>query len=418
MSDPTTSALTWSKRLRADMPLLDFAVTRLKHRRPLEGRVLLLCQHQMQDELAQLDAFVELGADPHAIHWIDIPYTSHASVRAAAAADIGIPTENFSVHTFEPLGQYESYQIPRLKSWINDRWAEICAGRPLVVLDDGCYFLRALGSRPPPGPVALVEQTQRGIELTRKNADARVAARSVPVVNVAESRPKKILESPAIAAAVLTSLESDLSEIYGTARPVEDWLVLGWGSLGRAVSDLMDESRDRRSIWVAEVDPSRRSEARALGHPLWSGEDNRRFGAIIGATGTDVFAASPTFPLIDGGVLLSASSASVEFGRDRLLRRASAGLLRGPERAKSLHDHLRFEVDGREFVLANGGFPVNFDEGVVDRIPASEIQVTAACMVFGAAQAASAREPGVIDLDLEFTDSLLRAAGGLQGKSR
>ena len=399
------------------MPLLDLAVTRLKHRRPLEGKVLLLCQHQMQDELAQLDAFVELGADPSAIHWIDIPYTSRASVRAAAAAEIGIPTENFSVHTFEALGQYESYQIPRLRSWINERWAEVCGGRSLIVLDDGGYFLRALGARRPPGPVQLVEQTQRGIELTRQDADARMAARSVPVVNVAESRPKKMLESPAIATAVLTGLECDLAEIFGSVRPAGDWLVLGWGSVGRAVADLMDESRDRRSIWVAEVDPSRRSEAQALGHPLWSGDEDRRFGAIIGATGSDVFAAAPAFPLIDGGVLLSASSASVEFGRDRLLRRASAGLLRGPQRAQSLHDHLRFEFDGREFVLANGGFPVNFDEGVVDRIPASEIQVTAACMVFGAAQAASAREPGVIELDPEFTESLLRAAGGPQGKS-
>ena len=90
----------------------------------------------------------------------------------------------------------------------------------------------------------------------------------------------------------------------------------------------------------------------------------------------------------------------MEFSRDTLLRDQDTLRLRNRAEVRSLHDPLVFvdTAGGKTFTLLNGGFPVNFDRDVVDRIAPEAIQFTAALMVHAAARATEVRSPGIHEL--------------------
>jgi S-adenosylhomocysteine hydrolase len=100
-------------------------------------------------------------------------------------------------------------------------------------LDDGAYFLEALneikGSWS--SKLAIVEQTTRGLIKIRDRADLQSLLHRFPVINVAESRPKKEIEPRYIAENAITSLRKTLKEMSGSRC-----LVTGYGSIGKAVA--------------------------------------------------------------------------------------------------------------------------------------------------------------------------------------
>jgi S-adenosylhomocysteine hydrolase len=396
------------------MPALRQVVERARDRQPLRDRVLLLIQHQMEDGLAQVQALLDLGARPADVHWIDIPYTSRPAVRAELVR-MGAREENLWVHRFPALGSYEAYQLPRVRRWIDERWEGACGGRPLVVLDDGGYFLRALGPAPVDRRASVVEQTLRGIEVVRRCPEALGCLARVPLINVGESRPKKQLEPPAIARSVLAGLEGDFGEL-GVDPWSDPWLVVGWGSIGSAVGRALQARKPPAEIAVWDLDPGKVGAAGELGHRVPAAGDVDRFGVVIGATGEQTLDERVLRSLGDGALLASVSSASVEFCRDALLSQTDRFRLERRERIGDLHSHLLFRRDAeRSFVLLNGGFPVNFDRGIVDRIAPEDIQFTAALMVHAAVQAAEARSPGLHDVDREVSDALIAFAANVPG---
>jgi hypothetical protein len=254
------------------------------------------------------------------------------------------------------------------------------------------------------------------------------------VINVAESWVKLEHESPLIAESVNHELTRQLRvmEAAGidTGRRI---LVIGYGSIGRAVSE--EFAALGRVVEIFDTDTAKRAAAAADGHIVHDELHAalRGGGTIIGCTGLPTLGDDDYPHVPDGALLISASSADVEFQAWKLraagtcLGRphdwpevvAATGAPRDP--ADPRRDHPCFSLyriangQGR-FFLVNGGFPVNFTGGV-DPIVPEKIQLTRTLLYIGACQASRTAEPGLHDLD-DGRQQRLMELYGAQGNAR
>jgi S-adenosylhomocysteine hydrolase len=393
------------------LPLIERFVEFVAGRRPLEGFRLLLVQHQLSNQAAMVGLLIRLGADPTDIHWLDIPYTSNKEVREFTIAEYGLDPENLRVcDDYRVLDPYPYYQHKRAVETVIDLGKS--SDRPLVVLDDGAYVLKALSALHPsrwPRPIGIVEQTTRGIIKIRNSAAMRAVSRVVPLVDVAQSAPKTALEPPFIGMAVCASLERSLRPM-ATGRKLRSALVLGYGSIGEQVATYLTAQFgiDKKRVFIHDTARERLELAGRRGFSAWMREDlSRRFDIVIGCSGQSSFVLGDRQYLNDGALLASASSGAVELSRREFVELADASPLDDVEirrdglDERNLHADVEVKLVDRTITFANAGFPVNFDGGL-NTIPARFIQQTPVMMAAAAIQACGAvREQRNGQLELE-----------------
>ncbi len=287
----------------------------------------------------------------------------------------------------------------------------------VLLIDDGGRAIRLLHS----DRFAAIRPLFTCVEQTR--CGARVVADlslEVPVINVAESWVKLEYESPLIAESVTYELTKQLAAMHRAG--IENGaraLVIGYGSIGRAVSAVLRDSG--HDVAIYETDAGRRVAAFHDGfdvcHMLRPALE--RGGIIVGCTGLPVLDHEDYRHIGDGAVLISASSADVEF-RAWQLRRQGENLGRPQAWDKlsgsgSTHDMrtqhpcfslYRIQQQQRRFYLVNGGFPVNFDGGI-DPIEPRKIQLTRSLLFLGALQASRTFTAGLFDLDSDGQHQLM-----------
>jgi hypothetical protein len=286
--------------------------------------------------------------------------------------------------------------------------------RRLLLVDDGGRAIRMLHTAEFIDiceHFTCVEQTRAGIRAI-ENVDLRI-----PVVNVAESWVKLEHESPLIAQSVNTELMRQLRVLEKTGLSASrQALVIGFGAIGRAVS--AELSRCGRKVTVYDPDIDRRKAAFREGFRLCNDLHTALEGGglIVGCTGHPVLDDEDYDHIADGSILVSASSADVEFRGWKLrtnavpLGRPQSWLERGG-RFYRRHDgsvpaednHPCFclylvQRGEKSFYLVNGGFPVNFT-GEIDPIAPEAIQLTRGLLYCGAFQASRTYRPGLHDLD-------------------
>lgn len=389
------------------MPILDRWVRTHCSGKPLAGVTALFIQHQFGNQVPQTKALLELGLDPKRLFWLDVPYTSNARVREAIVG-LGIPSGNMLVaDDYRVLDPYAPYQRRRVQMLIHD-FLKNSPGR-LLVLDEGAYFLEAAACFEKRLPdVVAVEQTARGLIKLRSSAAMRQFAKGVPVVNVAESDPKKTLEPPFIGRAVCAALLHKLGHRFLPGHRGR-CLILGYGAIGSQVARFASDylGFDPGMIYVFDPKLRRRREAREQGFSIWRRDLTTRFNLVIGCSGRAAFTVSDYVYLDDDAVLASASSGSVELSREDFIELANSStiddikiLSQGLDEG-NIHSDLRFRLVDREVTFLNAGFPVNFD-GQVNCVPTRYMQPTATMMVSASIQAISCSANGLIDLDPDF----------------
>lgn len=412
------------------MGLVQWVIDRHRRAQPLQGWKVLFIQHQLENHLAQAQAMLALGLRPRDLHWIDIPYTSSPEIRAAVRA-LGVPAGNFRNHRYDLTQGYSSHQRARVARWISGFMQRHGDQVPLLVLDDGGYFLEALICfRRHFKRLAIVEQTTRGINKLKENIAIQYYCRHVPVVDVASSGPKKNVEPLFIARAVREAAGERLQRILRRTR-VElargKVLVLGYGAIG---SEVTREVRERfrlrpGQLFVFDTDRQKSGEAAGAGYPQWNADGgDHAFDLVIGCTGTRAFNMWNYVHLARRSVLISASSGSAEVAREDFVELADSCdvddiRIRDREtlRHRSIHSDITLDIVDHVVTIANGGFPINFD-GRLDRIPAEDIQITVAMMVGGAVQAVTTQPQGLTPLDPEFCDTLVDQFDGIRGGAR
>ena len=390
----------------------------------LSAHHLLMIQHQLGTNVALLRALVDDGIAPERTWFVDIPYSTHLRVREALLDLAGAPDRCPAPFT-DPLVDYGAAQLTRV---ISTLLAMHARGHQadLLVLDDGAYFMRALGILRAIGhPAAdafrgsrVVEQTTRGHEYLRIHADDLRQLR-IRAVSIARSVTKLQFEAPFVGASVATSLATRA----GRLRPqgVEHVAVLGFGAIGEACAGQLQLAFPDAAMTIVDGDPSRRRSARAA-HPdaaavltrlpaARRSRTGRPYDLVVGCTGRNSFTLQDRSLLAPGAILASGSSAAVEFDRAGFLDLADYRddddievIDREHTRAAGIHADITLRLDNQvEVVFANAGFPVNFD-GRLETLPEEAIEPTRCLMYAATHQVVRQEEAERRGLDRESDD--------------
>ncbi len=255
----------------------------------------------------------------------------------------------------------------------------------LLIVDDGGDLWTSIPWDALDGvKVAGVEQTQRGI--TRiQNSHLRIP----PVVSVASSGVKKLVESEFIGESIVQKL--DEFELLKSGRQIG---ILGMGSIGMAAFRALQA----RGVSALYYDPlsqlSETSDAEFSRSTIDRLINDSEI--IIGTTGTDALKGI-AFERIHGRkTFVSASSADVEFSA--LLQLALPTSDPFGVREVQVNDAFTAEI-------LNGGYPLNFDR-LKDATPSEDIVLTRALMYIGAMQAVKLIEDGVQERMIVEVDSV------------
>lgn len=254
--------------------------------------------------------------------------------------------------------------------------------KKLLVVDDGGDLWLSIPWKELEGvEIVGVEQTQRGI--TRIEGSN---AKTPPIISVASSGIKKLVESEFIG----ISIVKKLNELGAIPKSTQIG-ILGVGSIGSAVQRALT-TIGRTALCY---DPTYHSSDSTPENAISSIDVLlNRCDLIIGTVGADSITGTALERVSGSKVLASASSADVEFGSLLKLADPSSDIF-GTQIVK-VHSDLDLKI-------LNGGYPINFDR-IQDSTPDEDIVLTRCLLYIGAMQAAhllsiDEQNPGIYDLD-------------------
>lgn len=271
------------------------------------------------------------------------------------------------------VGKYSDciqYDIDQFWSEIS-KCKRVIECKKIIVLDEGGHLSSAVPDQLTHKTVAI-EQTRFG---TRKNNI------KVPTVQVAVCAAKRFFESQEIIEGVWRRLLND-----GKIKKETTFGVIGLGYLGSyLVKKLIQKGHkviayDIREETALALDVKRATAVQQL-------VDVSQI--IIGCTGYD---SVPSTISVTGTIeFISISSSDIEF---------SSLLLKHKAKRKEIHEPIKISTNTGEIVIANGGFPYNFD-GKQEYENESEIILTRLLMMAGIMQALSCDISGNIKMPLD-----------------
>jgi S-adenosylhomocysteine hydrolase len=268
-----------------------------------------------------------------------------------------------------------------LWSKVSEEKAKGQFSKMLIISDGGDLLTSIPWDRLQGVSITAVEQTQRGI------ARIETSNRQLPpIVSVASTGIKKTLESQMIAHSVIAKLQE-----FQLFTPGQKVGVIGAGSIGSTIIHLLMQM----NLDVSYYD-STHYEDNMSGATIKVSLDSllNDCDLIIGTTGTDALRGIAFERAHGHKILVSASSADVEFYT--VLKLAPLTDQPFDTRKLSLHDDLTVEI-------LNGGYPINFDRNG-DAAPSEDIVLTYSLMYIAAMEAVELirqqqLKPAFYDLD-------------------
>lgn len=380
---------------------------------------VIFAQHFLGDLVAFARTMQSLGLRKELGWFIDIPYASNSIVRQKLR-ELGFPQGNFApAIDLSPLESYQPTQFFRASNLFENAISEGIkyGARRTIIIDDGGHSTMARFAinkvaRPSAHPVVVVEQTGYGMKLHRQVALPALAI----LINIAESPAKLEYESPVIARTILRKTQNLLSETQLPFNSTDTFAIFGYGSIGKAVvKTLVEEHQLPEEQLIVKPDP------KEAFYSLKQGRLSDRVDldallqlnvrVVIGCTGERAFLNSHLPLLSSEALLISASSGTMEFPRNEWIAAAEnshAGHISLSEinrlrDSKDIHQILQFELNGKTVLLANSGYPLNF-EGEVNSSPPEAMQLTVALMLTGAIRAVGTTQHLRGELKLDRSD--------------
>ena len=410
------------------MPLVQEIIIEYQDEKPLRGYSVLFLQHQFPAQYGQVQALLELGVLKEDLYWIDIPYTSNPYV-VKALIDMGIPRENLISSQYQLDMKYRTYQRTRVQKWISQNLDKISSkDQKLLVFDDGSYFIEAYSCfKKRDLDIRIIEQTARGIIKFRKNAAIRFSSIRCPIINIAESEPKKKIEPSFITEDIIEAFQRkrDLLRDKINFKKDDKVLILGYGAIGASVADMINNNiqPDSKSIFVHDPSPEKMNSIKQNGYSLWESTDFRtRFKIVIGCSGQTSFNMWDHVFLDESAVLFSTSSGASELSREELIELANSSddddikvIFKKEIRDFSkIHNNIEIEFPYSRALILNGGFPINFDGINLKGVSPEKIQYTIASMIRGAIQASQLDKEskeyrgGLIDFSTDHSERIMK----------
>jgi S-adenosylhomocysteine hydrolase len=379
----------------------------------------IFIQHHLGPFIPRITAMSDCGLEMSKCWVVDIPYSTNKSVRKELTK-LGVPSEHMVTPFDDPIEPFSRRQIERVEFLISSL---VDSGNSkILVVDDGAYFLRALNHMLPRNKklvsrfkergTYLVEQTTRGHRyLETEEANRLLKFLNIPAVSIARASTKYRLESPFIGASVSMRMIQALRK-SGHLTSLGNVFVLGFGAVGKAVTREVSKLKLDNRIDVYDVkwkmlDKDIKNNG---AHPLSTFPKTGPYDTILGCTGkTAVHKMEQLKILRDNAVLVSCSSAAIEFNREGFLDLAYKDetddfFVLEPEKTRKhgIHASIRLNLDDKKFSFLNAGFPVNFD-GSLECLPALIIQPTHG-MLIAAAHETFTKDPGLHCLRKEYDD--------------
>jgi hypothetical protein len=334
--------------------------------------------------------------------FVDIPYSTNNRVRQELL-HVGFPSDQMVEPFNDPIDPYAKRQIERVEYILSNL---INRGRSkILVIDDGGYLIRTLNHILPRNKkmvwkfkergTYLVEQTTRGHKyLNTKAAKETLKLLNIPAVSIARTFTKCELESPFIGASVSQKMIEALHR-HGQIANLGKIFILGFGYVGQATAHELskldiDEPMD---VYDVQCEKLERDITRIGANALKVFPKDKLYDTVIGCTGkAAVHTAEQLKILADDAVLVSGSSAAIEFNREKFVDLAYRSekdnfFIIEPEktRKQGLHTPVRMSLYNRKFSFLNAGFPINFD-GSVECLPSLIIQPTHGMLVAAASE--------------------------------
>jgi hypothetical protein len=403
------------------LDLLEYLVDEYKQSMPFANLDVVFIQHCLGPFIGRLNAMISCGLDPSRAWFVDIPYSTNEKV-INKLKNMGFKKSQIAKKYDDPLSDYELEQKKRMDTIMYSVEKRKNPKR-LLIYDDGGYFLRHLLKIHKENPkrlknyfkAHLVEQTTRGHRELYGDALQLINKYQIASVSIARCYTKKKYEGPFIGAAVSRAFKNKIREKQ--IKNKRNIAVIGFGVVGEAtVKEILPIFPDA-NIDVVDIDPETRAKINVLSKELDRNcqgvnelKEQKKYEIVFGCTGYNSFQLDQRDMLADGAILVSGSSAAIEFNRAgfvELAKRYDDDEIEivDPEGtiSRGIHADINMiQEGGKRFSFLNAGFPANFD-GKLECLPQCVIQATHGLLFSAGVQILNQKEGGInlIDPDID-----------------
>jgi S-adenosylhomocysteine hydrolase len=342
--------------------------------RSFENTLFVCVQHGLSSTIDLVKCLVALGAKPHNIFWLGKPYSNNAKV-VQEIKEIGVQVKANSKQTvYGGFDEVFAHDVSLLWNQVGTYYEQNHSTiHEVIILDDGGKCLRAT----PHNLLYRKNLAIVGIEQTSSGINGVTKYYPLPIVNVAGSALKDILETPLIAEATKAKSFKELEPYLEGKNSIS---VIGFGKVGKAIAKMFANAGHQVFVY----DPGLKDYYLPIHDKIRVvsniGQACAAANIIIGCTGVDISAGDALQSFLTGNdkVLLSCSSRDVEF--KTLLETVQAA--QPLQEDVSPHETITYNVSssGPVLKILSGGFPINFD-GSPDSVNREHIQGTRAALL-------------------------------------
>lgn len=321
---------------------------------------IMAVQHLMETTGSLFEYLIHLGFVPQNIFLTGKVYSTHKpTVEKLKQLGINI----FESTVPKELGTYGVCLEKDVKRMWDELGKQLKPNDEVVVLDDGGFALQNV-----PGSV-LGNHKVYGIEQTKSGIRFENTFSKMPVINVAASAAKTLIEPAFVAEAVHRKLGNKIRDL----NPASIGIV-GLGHVGKAMADDLG-SKFALNVFDENKNMMKQRLSGDIKFCKNIAELYEKSELIVGATGNDI--SNETWITKSSGskILMSVSSGDIEF--KSLLKLASKYLV---EPFQSPLDDLKVRTPkGHRIIILRGGMVSNFN-GDADSSSSDSIQMTRALL--------------------------------------
>jgi len=307
---------------------------------------IIVVMHYLEDLIPFLEGIIRLGARPEAIALIVKPYPYSERVKVHRYI-----ISKYKDVVIEYLNELPPNDII-LKRLIDEIRSRSSSGK-IIVVEDGGYvvpYLHKICTPEDNFTIGAVEQTTKGINRDKEIKEDKFL---FPILDVAKSSFKDEYEAPLVGKAITYNIQRLLPE---ASLPGKKALVIGFGAVGRQVANALQ--RLGLIVRVSDDDDKRIIAARVRGFEAGPAETFAGDSSIIiGTTGRQSVSRKVIANLVNGAILISASSDQIEIDINHLEKIKK-------EKIYSERIGTEYEVVKKgapyKYLLVADGFPINF----------------------------------------------------------
>lgn len=337
-------------------PILQFLRQKYNTFNPKDVYIISV-QHLLESTGSMFEAFINIGFNPKNIFLTGKLYSTNEETKEKLKS-LGINIFDSSIPT--ELGNYAywlSYDVHYMWQVLSKN---IVPNSKIIVLDDGGYTAKNI-----PHDI-LSEYDIFGIEQTTSGAKMLYEYLPFPIIDLAESAAKVIIEPPIIS----ESVTIQLGEMIAGLMPIRIGII-GYGHIGKAITK---ELKKKYQILVYDNTKRKIMQEDIIDGVIYCNSINEIYNqsdVLIGATGQDISDLNWLTNSTGDKTLISVSSGDIEF--QKLLKECTPYLT---EKLMNPLQILNLKTKQQHWLkILRGGMVANFT-GAQHSSPGCIIQMT------------------------------------------